>query len=106
MKNARKGVFNIVGAIIDRLPKKTKSGVAFGDVWGIPKIRPAEGVPRRELESVGGSRRDTDFFERRETSPRPTNSGGKTPPLQAGRRGADLLIREGKPLPYKKRMYI
>ena len=30
--------------------------------WVTTHIRPEEGVPRRELESVGGSRRDTLFI--------------------------------------------
>ena len=37
-------------------------GVAELEGWVTTHIRREEGVPRRELESVGGSRSDTDFY--------------------------------------------
>ena len=37
-------------------------GEAELEGWATTHIRPEEGVPRRELESVGGSRSDTAFY--------------------------------------------
>ena len=99
------GVFISVGVFISSLARVnphryTRRGTprqrasSFGHVvparGGRPTIiRREEGVPRRELESVGGSRRDTGFYSLFFLiSSLFFNAGGETPPLQAGRRGA------------------